>query len=140
MVVLAMALIGMRVARAGEVPPDLAKYEKRDDESVDRALAFLAKNQAGPERAELAGSFNAPGMPGNTGVASLCIMAFLAKGHTPGNGRHGEVINKGIDYIFCVFENRETCDLEMYMTRYGERPYNPASDMADSYKYVITLV
>jgi hypothetical protein len=33
-------------------------------------------------------------------VTSLCVMAFLAKGHTPGAGPYGDLINKGIDYVF----------------------------------------
>jgi len=71
---------------------ELAQYEKPVDAAIDRALAFLAKNQK-PD-----GSFSGPGGNG-TAVPSLCVMAFLAKGYTPGTGRYGQVINRGIDYI-----------------------------------------
>ncbi|KPK61900.1 MAG: hypothetical protein AMK73_07370, partial [Planctomycetes bacterium SM23_32] len=35
----------------------------------------------------------------NTGITSLCVMAFLAKGCTPGTSPHGEVVNRGIDFV-----------------------------------------
>ncbi|MCA8997160.1 MAG: terpene cyclase/mutase family protein [Planctomycetaceae bacterium] len=50
-------------------------------------------------RPELAGSFEEPASVGNTGVTSLAVMAFLAKGHLPGRGQYGELINRGIDYV-----------------------------------------
>ena len=82
----------------------LEKFKEPVDDSVDRALAFLAKYQitaaqaAKARKPQLAGSFQSQ-MLGNTGISSLCVMAFLAKGHTPGTGPYGEVINNGIDYI-----------------------------------------
>jgi hypothetical protein len=71
-------------------PP--APDEKAVDEVVERGLAYLAG-------AQLADGSFPTGWPGNTGVASLCVMAFLAKGYTPGEGRYGAAINKGIDYV-----------------------------------------
>jgi hypothetical protein len=44
------------------------------------------------------GSFECP-MKGNTGVTSLCVMAMLARGSTPGRGPCGEAINRGIDFV-----------------------------------------
>ncbi len=79
-------------AWADEASPELAKYDARIDKSIDRALAYLARNQLKD------GSFACP-MKGNTGVASLCLMAFLAKGHTPGCGPYGEAINRGVDFV-----------------------------------------
>jgi hypothetical protein len=53
----------------------------------------------GKKRAEsLAGSFKG-GKDGNTAITSLCVMAFLAKGYTPGVGPYGKVINRGIDFV-----------------------------------------
>ena len=70
------------------------------DEAIEKGLAYLAKSQ------EPAGSFSSPSIPGDTGVSSLCVLAFLAKGHTPGNGRYGELLNKGIDYVLsCQQQN-----------------------------------
>ena len=88
LIVLAAALLAAPAAGAGEgKSPKLAKYDKRVDASVEKALAYLAKSQI--KAGSLAGSFSTPGMPGNTGVSSLCVLAFLAKGHTPGTGKYG---------------------------------------------------
>lgn len=79
-------------AWADTAEPELAKYDKPVDQSIDKALAYLAASQLKD------GSF--PGdMPQNTAVASLCVMAFLAKGYTPASGPYAEVINKGIDFV-----------------------------------------
>ncbi|MFK8113900.1 MAG: prenyltransferase/squalene oxidase repeat-containing protein [Rubripirellula sp.] len=80
-------------------------YQPRLDAAVDRGLEYLAGKQisrdtaAAMGRPELTGSFEEPASVGNTGITSLAVMAFLAKGHLPGRGRYGEVINRGIDYV-----------------------------------------
>ena len=82
----------------------LEKFKEPVDKAVDKALEFLAQKQisaalaAKARKPRLAGSFQSR-MVGNTGISSLCVMAFLAKGHTPGTGPYGQVINDGIDYI-----------------------------------------
>lgn len=35
----------------------------------------------------------------HVGVTSLALMAFLASGHVPGRGRHGDVVERGTDFI-----------------------------------------
>jgi prenyltransferase beta subunit len=79
-------------ARADEAAPEIARYDAPIDKSVDRALAYLAGKQLKD------GSFECP-MRGNSGVTSLCVMAFLAKGNTPGRGPYGEMINRGVDFV-----------------------------------------
>src|SRR5262245_46977185 len=56
------------------------------DATVDKALAFLATRQ----RAD--GSFEAPNQA-QPGVTSLCVMAFLARGHVPHQGMYGAHID-----------------------------------------------
>jgi len=91
-------------APADKASATLEKFKEPVDKSVDRALSFLAEKQITSAQAarirkpELAGSFQSS-MLGNTGISSLCVMAFLAKGHTPGTGPYGHIINDGIDYI-----------------------------------------
>ncbi|MBM4017914.1 MAG: terpene cyclase/mutase family protein [Planctomycetes bacterium] len=84
-------------ARADTASPALAKYQEALDTSLDRALAYLAKEQ------QSNGCWSRDGGRGGqrnaTGITSLALMAFLAKGHTPGVGPYGETINKGIDFI-----------------------------------------
>ena len=79
-------------ARADEAAPELARYDAMIDKSVDRSLAYLAGKQLKD------GSFECP-MQGNSGVTSLCVMAFLARGNTPGRGPYGETINRGVDFV-----------------------------------------
>jgi len=79
-----------------EVPSalDIMPSEKwhQIDQSVDRALAWLAEQQQGN------GSFHTEevALPA---VTSLCAMAFLARGHLPNEGKYGEAIQKAIDFV-----------------------------------------
>jgi hypothetical protein len=62
------------------------------NEAVDHGLDWLASQQ------QRDGSF--PTMPhAQPGVTSLCVLAFLAHGHVPGEGEHGERLEKAIDFI-----------------------------------------
>ncbi len=93
----------LRSAAAEELSPVFAQYRGRVDKSVDKGLAWLAKQQISTERAKQLGEPNLAGSMaqkklGLTGIHGLAVMAFLAKGHTPGLGPYGHVINKGIDY------------------------------------------
>jgi hypothetical protein len=65
------------------------------DRLVDKALAFIASMQNED------GSF--PTQPGaEPAVTSLCVMAFLSRGHRPGEPPYGERTNRGIDYVLNV--------------------------------------
>ncbi len=79
-------------ASADQASPALAKYDKRIEQAVTKALAYLAKKQHKE-------GYWPSGMGKNTAVTSLSVMAFLGAGHTPGCGPYGQVINKGIDFI-----------------------------------------
>lgn len=65
---------------------------KQVDESVDRALRWLARQQM-PD-----GSFPTDRY-GQPGVTSLCVLAFLASGHTPGHGPYGARLTQAVKYI-----------------------------------------
>ena len=94
--VLAVAVLGLLLSSeplpADKAEAPLAKYEKPVDTAIDKALKYLADRQH-----KKLGYFAASRSP--VAVTSLSVMAFLAKGHTPGRGPYGEVINKGIDYV-----------------------------------------
>jgi hypothetical protein len=62
------------------------------EQSVDRALAWLSRQQ----RAD--GSFAAP-ISAQPGATSLAVMAYISKGHLPGEGPYGRQIDAGIDYV-----------------------------------------
>jgi prenyltransferase beta subunit len=87
---LALATAG---AIADESEADLAKFEDQIDQATDRALVYLARQQ------QADGSFGAAGAKANSAITSLSVMAFLAKGHTPGAGPYGRAINRGIDFV-----------------------------------------
>ena len=62
------------------------------EESVDRALAWLAAQQAAD------GSFPTAASA-QPAVTSLCVMAFLSRGHQPGYGPYGTHIERAIDFV-----------------------------------------
>lgn len=72
---------------------------RRVDLATSRALEFLAAQQL-PD-----GSF--PTLPdAQPAVTSLCVLAFMAHGHTPGTGVYGERLSRAVKYIVdCQKEN-----------------------------------
>ena len=78
-------------ARAETPQTEDEKYRRAIDAAVDAGLEYLARVQL-PD-----GSF--PGMPMCNAVAALSVMAFLAKGHTPGHPPYGDNINRAIDFV-----------------------------------------
>jgi hypothetical protein len=67
--------------------------------AVDRGLDYLARTQL-PD-----GSWLAPGFGKNTGVVGLSALAFLAAGHPPGRGPHGERVEKAVAFLLRSREN-----------------------------------
>jgi hypothetical protein len=61
--------------------------------AVDRGVEYLASKQL-PD-----GSWLSPGYGKNTGIVSLAVMALMARGHEPGRGEHGEVIERAVAWI-----------------------------------------
>ena len=62
------------------------------EHSIERALAWLARQQNAD------GSFEAPDSA-QPAATSLAIMAYLSKGHLPGEGVYGKQIDLAIDYV-----------------------------------------
>ena len=60
--------------------------------AIDRGLKYLAEKQ------EKEGTWHTNIGP-SSAVTSLGVMAFLARGHSPGQGPYGETINRAIDYV-----------------------------------------
>jgi len=60
------------------------------DDSIDKALAYLARAQEGD------GSWRAGGVQRNAAVTGLAVMAFLSAGHVPGEGKYGDAVEKGV--------------------------------------------
>ncbi len=62
------------------------------DRSIDRGLDYLAMQQ------QADGSFQTPAT-GQPGVTSLCVLAYLSRGHLPGVGPHGERLERAIEFV-----------------------------------------
>lgn len=62
------------------------------DRTVNRGLEFLATQQTKE------GSFRGPPV-GQPGITSLCVLAFLSRGHLPGQGPYGEQIDRAVDFV-----------------------------------------
>jgi hypothetical protein len=65
---------------------------KTVEASIDRALAWLATQQ------ERDGSISAP-TDAQPAATSFAVMAMLSKGHLPGEGPYGMMMDRAIDYV-----------------------------------------
>jgi hypothetical protein len=72
---------------------------KKVDDAVDRALSWLAAQQADD------GSF--PTLPsGQPAITSLCTMAFISHGHAPGKGEFGSRLERATEFAMsCQKQN-----------------------------------
>ena len=74
--------------------PARAVEKTPTDRAIDQALGFLHRQQ------DADGAWRGgPGNAKNPAITGLCVMAFLAAGHIPGEGRYGTTVEKGIDWI-----------------------------------------
>ncbi len=69
-----------------------AQLQTRVDDSIDRALAWIATEQQSD------GSFPTI-RSGQPGVTGLCLLAFLSRGHLPAAEPYGRHIKAGTNYI-----------------------------------------
>ncbi len=85
---------GESSAPDGEASPEILSDQQWDqlDETVDNGLKFLATQQ------EKDGSF--PTLPhAKPGITSLCVLAFLSRGHLPNEGPYGKLVHRGIEFV-----------------------------------------
>ncbi len=75
-----------------DVDPIFTEWKSRVDPAIEVGLEYLARAQKGD------GSFPA-NFGDSTGIPALVGMAFLSKGHLPTSARHGQTINRCIDYV-----------------------------------------
>ena len=93
--------------------PALSSEQKKEIEaSIERALAWLA----GQQKAD--GSFPTASA-GEPAVSSLCLLAFMAAGHVPGNEPYGKTLDQGIDFVLAC--QRSDGLLALHRERRGHR-------------------
>src|SRR5262245_58026363 len=74
-------------------PQILSEREWRElEQAMDNGLAYRAMRQR-PD-----GSFETDDT-GQPAVTALAALAFLARGHSPAEGRYGDALSKAIDYV-----------------------------------------
>jgi hypothetical protein len=100
----------------------------RVTQTVDRGLAWLV-TQVDREGA-FAGGARTNGQPALT---SLSIMAFLSRGHRPGVGPYGDILNRAIDFAL-------TCQKPSGLICYGQYDAEMAFNASDTYNHAITML
>lgn len=128
-VVVAMLLAALLCPPAGPLAGDegserLERYEEPVDACIDKALKYLAAHQHDKN-----GSF--PSGRSTVAITGLSVMAFLAKGYTPGTGPYGETINRGIDYVLSKQDPHGVFPGEMYTHSIATLLLSEVSGMVD---------
>lgn len=86
----------LHTSTAHQSPPNLAVVTDRQWEQIDDAVnggfEWLIRQQR-PD-----GSFPSRDT-GNPAITSLCLMAFLSRGHLPGEGVYGEPLQRALRYV-----------------------------------------
>ena len=85
-------VLGLILLMVGATEAVAAPKREPVDEAIDRALESLRRSQE-PDGAWRDGTRKSPAATG------LCLMAFLSAGHVPGEGRHGEAVQKAVDSL-----------------------------------------
>jgi hypothetical protein len=93
LLLLAFAAPGAPPVPAPVPAEDAPKKKTEVDESIDKALEFLAATQDKND-----GSWKL-GAQKSHAVTSLAVMAFLSAGHVPGEGKYGSAVEKGVRWV-----------------------------------------
>ncbi len=113
----------------GELPSPQGPRSNRVKAAVERGLEYLRRSQdpaSGGWVQDIGFKFNndyqrtAHAKP-HVGVSALALMAFLSGGHLPGRGRHGEVVQRGTDFILSAVDKHSG-----YVSLHGTRMYSHA--------------
>jgi hypothetical protein len=119
--------------RTDDTPSDVLPPEewRRVDAAVERGLAFLATHQQ-PD-----GSFRTIEQ-GQPGVTSLCMMAFIAHGHVPGDGKYGKQLERAANFVLSC---QKPCGLVVSVGQEGptiDRNVNGGPGTTAAYNHAIS--
>ena len=85
---------GFSEPRMGDVPVGALEQVTGDtDRAIREGLSWLSKQQNAD------GSFGAGAYRGNVAITSLCGLAFMASGSSPGRGPYGSHVEKALGYV-----------------------------------------
>ena len=73
--------------------PTEGELNQRWRDAVDHGIEWLVRNQNAD------GSFGRGRVSGNAGIVSLCALALMADGSAPGRGKHGQAVQRALDYV-----------------------------------------
>jgi hypothetical protein len=83
--------------------PANADAPKREgfEVAVDNAIQYLANSQNADGSWNSGGGFGGGFRGGNRdpAITALCVMSFLSAGHVPGEGKYGQAIEKGVQFV-----------------------------------------
>ncbi len=85
-------LIGVPLATSfasAASPPPSSALER----AINQALAYLASTQ------DREGAWSAGFRGRNPTITALAVMAFMSAGHVPGEGKYGDVVERGINFV-----------------------------------------
>jgi hypothetical protein len=98
------------------LPLPVSKEDRKElDGVVDRGLSYLAAHQNAD------GSFQTIPIA-RPAVTSLCVMAFLSRGHHPGEGQYASNIEAAIDYVL-TFQDPESGAITPQLAGGGRRGF-----------------
>lgn len=106
---------------------------KRVDDSVGRGLEWLASQQ------QRDGSFPTTAF-GQPGVTSLCVMAFMAHGHLPGDGPYGKQLSNAVGYIASCQKSNGLISLTAPNRPELSRKVNHEVGVSASYNHAISAL
>lgn len=92
-VVVGLLLFQPKPAPSRVDPEHTVKMDETTRDAVRRALDWLIAKQ------EQDGSWSEEAHPHNTAITSFAVLAFLSDGHLPGQGRHGEALNRAARFL-----------------------------------------
>lgn len=87
--------LGLVVMAGGMVSAWGQEVSPKVDSAVVKGLEYLAQQQQ-PD-----GAFEKGGP--KLAISGLSLLAFMASGHVPGDGRYGQVVRRGLDYVLDQF-------------------------------------
>src|SRR6516225_9263259 len=86
-------LAGLILASSHGPLATAAEDREAVDQAVERALEYLQRTQ------QSNGAWIGENNQRSPAITGLAIMAFLSAGHVPGEGKYGDTVAKGVDWV-----------------------------------------